>query len=180
LPPDRPNVTLVQVAWTPIANTLALINLNVDTKEIIVTFRGSVILADYIRNGMLLPIPVSFAGDNGKVRVHGGFYVAADSLYEEIQDTVGQLLGEHQGFRLTFVGHSLTPQQPSTDLPETRNRSARITATWYRIASTFIDKKNQANVFTNVRYGREHASAASSNCFLNIFSTVNSYFFNSV
>jgi len=102
-----PNVTLVKVAWNPIANTLALINLNMDTKEIIVTFRGSVNLADYIQNGMLLPIPVSFAGDNGKVRVHGGFYVAADSLFKQIQDTLGQLLAEHQGFRLTFVGHSL-------------------------------------------------------------------------
>ncbi|XP_037038648.1 lipase-like [Bradysia coprophila] len=101
----KKNVVHHRVIPNNMHNTLALITLSKNRKEIVVAFRGTwnvwnVILDVLLINGR--------EGNSPKqIKVHQGFYIAAMSLYDDVVRAVAEYLRKNPGFKVVIVGHSL-------------------------------------------------------------------------
>ncbi|ORX67625.1 alpha/beta-hydrolase, partial [Linderina pennispora] len=76
-----------------------------DTKEIIVSWRGSTILMDWIKDFTFLPVswPSSVSGS----KVHQGFLQTYSSASSGIEAAVSKLVAKHPDYSIVLTGHSL-------------------------------------------------------------------------
>ncbi|KAJ1959982.1 hypothetical protein GGI12_004046 [Dipsacomyces acuminosporus] len=98
--------TLVDYHWDNIVfPSTGYVAHNDNAKEIIVSFRGSTVLFDWLANAMFETIswPQSVPGS----RVHHGFHDAYYSAAKEIKENVARLLAQHPDYSIVVTGHSL-------------------------------------------------------------------------
>ncbi|KAJ1942308.1 hypothetical protein FBU59_003236 [Linderina macrospora] len=76
-----------------------------NTKEIIVSWRGSTILMDWIENMVFLPTPwpLSVVGSG----VHTGFLAGYKSAVDGIKKAVADLVQKYPDYKIVLTGHSL-------------------------------------------------------------------------
>ncbi|KAJ1957723.1 hypothetical protein EC988_000686 [Linderina pennispora] len=76
-----------------------------DTKEIIVSWRGTTILMDWVKDFTYFPVswPSSIAGS----QVHRGFLQAYSSASAHIEETVAKLVAKYPDYSIVLTGHSL-------------------------------------------------------------------------
>ncbi|KAI8323420.1 alpha/beta-hydrolase, partial [Martensiomyces pterosporus] len=82
-----------------------------DTKEIIVSFRGSTVLFDWLADAQLLTLnwPESVPGS----KVHSGFLAAFNSASDKIKSTIETILKQHPDYSIVITGHSLGGSEAS-------------------------------------------------------------------
>ncbi|KAI8322543.1 alpha/beta-hydrolase [Martensiomyces pterosporus] len=100
------NGTVVQMQWTKTApDSLGYIATNDNTKEIIVAYRGSITIGDWIHDFTFaqLPSPLSVPGS----LMHTGFLVAYGAAKDDVKATVSKLLQQYPDYKLVITGHSL-------------------------------------------------------------------------
>ncbi|KII92720.1 hypothetical protein PLICRDRAFT_482508 [Plicaturopsis crispa FD-325 SS-3] len=80
-------------------------------KEIVVAFRGSQDIADFMTDAAVLQIPLILPGltnhDVGDAFVHSGFLFSFNSVARQVLSTVNPEIGAHPGYTLISTGHSL-------------------------------------------------------------------------
>ncbi|KAJ1947613.1 hypothetical protein FBU59_001858 [Linderina macrospora] len=76
-----------------------------DTKEIIVSWRGSTILMDWVKDFTFLPVswPSSVSGS----KVHKGFLQTYSSASSAIETAVAKLVAKYPTYSIVLTGHSL-------------------------------------------------------------------------
>ncbi|OXA39371.1 lipase [Folsomia candida] len=97
------------------ANTLAFIAVNKKLKEIVVTIRGTLNVANVVLDihPSILSIetgssPLERGKSKGpEIRIHTGMINATNSLYPEIVQKLGKVLKENEDFEVVVIGHSL-------------------------------------------------------------------------
>ncbi|KAJ9089357.1 hypothetical protein DSO57_1013730 [Entomophthora muscae] len=82
----------------------AVLLLDKKRDEIILTFRGSHTLDNWISNLVFFLTPALYAKDT---QVHYGFKQACDALMFNIFDPLKKILNEHPNYKLIITGHSL-------------------------------------------------------------------------
>lgn len=101
----RPDVCHHKVRPNDEHNTLALVTLSKNRKEIVVGFRGTWNVWNVVLDVLLIN------GREGKsskqIKIHQGFYIAAMSLYDDVVRAVAEYLCENPGFKVVLTGHSL-------------------------------------------------------------------------
>ncbi|THH07250.1 hypothetical protein EW145_g3508 [Phellinidium pouzarii] len=90
-------------------NTQGYITRDDDRKEIIVAYRGSIQLQDFVTDLDFILVDYSSAGvtNTNNVQVHQGFLTAFNSVTETVLSTVSDQLDAFPGYSLISVGHSL-------------------------------------------------------------------------
>ncbi|OXA42130.1 Lipase [Folsomia candida] len=107
------------------ANTLAFIAVNKELKEIVVSYRGTLNVANVVHD--IHPSVVSIeagssALERGKkskgpeIWVHTGMINATNSLYPEVVEKLGKVLKENEDFDVVVIGHSLGASAASLTL----------------------------------------------------------------
>jgi predicted lipase len=85
-------------------DTNGYVGLNHDKKKIFVVFRGSHTIANWISN---IDTWLSIYGYCNLCFVHDGFYNAAKSVWNTIDDDLKSLRVNYSDYRIVFTGHSL-------------------------------------------------------------------------
>ncbi|XP_037038368.1 lipase-like [Bradysia coprophila] len=101
----KDDVTYHEVIKNTFHDTLALVTLSEDREEIVVTFRGTANVWNVVLDALLI-----LGRDSNtpkQVKIHRGFYIATMSLYDDVVETVADLLNENPGFKVVLTGHSL-------------------------------------------------------------------------
>ncbi|OXA49511.1 Lipase [Folsomia candida] len=96
-------VTEFKIFYNENYGTKAMITLHPGLDEIVVTFRGTVSMVNWILDYQMYGTPLGREG----VEVHTGLYLSLMSLYNPVVQEVGTLLGRNPGFRVVVTGHSL-------------------------------------------------------------------------
>lgn len=80
-------------------------------REIVVAFRGSQQLKDFLVDGALVQVPYESPGvqlnTTDVVMTHAGFLLAYNSVYGTVLDGVGSQLKQHKNYSIVSTGHSL-------------------------------------------------------------------------
>jgi len=86
-------------------DTLALITLSFTREEIVVTYRGTANIWNWILD--FTAITFNYPSTPSGIKLHLGFYVATLSLYNDVVTNVGFLLTYFPNYKLKIIGHSL-------------------------------------------------------------------------
>ncbi|EJC98555.1 alpha/beta-hydrolase [Fomitiporia mediterranea MF3/22] len=107
--PSPVGTTLVQQFNNDTTNTQGFIARDDTNKQIIVSFRGSQQLQDFVTDADIVLTPFTSPGvqDTNNARAHSGFLSAFNSVAPTVISTVSQQLSANPGFSLISTGHSL-------------------------------------------------------------------------
>ncbi|KAJ6632650.1 Lipase [Pseudolycoriella hygida] len=86
-----------------IHNTLGLVTVSEKRQEIVVAYRGSWNIWNYVLSA------ISLNSGNGKsgIKIHAGFRIAAESLYPDTVRALRRYLKKYPDFKIVLAGHSL-------------------------------------------------------------------------
>ncbi|KAI9296694.1 alpha/beta-hydrolase, partial [Neoconidiobolus thromboides FSU 785] len=78
---------------------------NNNRKEIIVSFRGSANLQNWLINAQTGKVPIRFGGNS--YYVHGGFKKVTDNLFPVVSSNLKSLQSSYPQYKVVITGHSL-------------------------------------------------------------------------
>lgn len=83
--------------------------LNHDIKKIIISYRGTANLVNWIHNFNFIGVKVNIKDDSSfkGAKVHNGFLRMSNSLYEQTQTELLKLIKKHPQYNIVITGHSL-------------------------------------------------------------------------
>jgi len=94
-----------------LTSTRGYVALDDERKEIVVAFRGSQQIADFLTDGNLLLIPFTSPGvtlnSTDLAEAHAGFLIAYNSVSRSVVSTVRAQLEVHPDYSIVSTGHSL-------------------------------------------------------------------------
>ncbi|KAJ1935897.1 hypothetical protein FBU59_005235 [Linderina macrospora] len=112
-----------------------------DTKEIIVSWRGTTILMDWVKDFTYFPVSWPSAVTGSKV--HRGFLQAYSSVSSQIEQSVAKLVAKYPDYSIVLTGHSLGGAQATiaavdyaTRHPEWRSKMKLFTYGQPRVGNT--------------------------------------------
>ncbi|KAJ1984773.1 hypothetical protein H4R34_000461 [Dimargaris verticillata] len=100
-----PNTRLEYFFATPGDATVGYVATNADMKTIIVAFRGSRSIAQWITNLVFVPVDWPPKVDDSKV--HLGFLTSYHTVADRVYDKVTELLKANPDYSISLTGHSL-------------------------------------------------------------------------
>ncbi|KAJ9060596.1 hypothetical protein DSO57_1029117 [Entomophthora muscae] len=91
--------------------TAGFVALNEREKMIVVSYRGSSNLNNWINNAMVILVPFDLAevkncSIKNRLLVHRGFQIMARSLFTQTRSTVVSLLAQYKDYKVAITGHS--------------------------------------------------------------------------
>ncbi|OXA44939.1 lipase [Folsomia candida] len=98
-------VTDFEIIENELYGTKALVTLHAVRGEIVVTFRGSVGIMNWILDFTLIPTSAESGGPG--IRIHRGVFLSLMTIYNKVVTQVGVYLACYPGARVVVNGHSL-------------------------------------------------------------------------
>ena len=117
-----PSVRFYSTLYNASTGVAGFITLDEEAEEIAVTFRGSYAAQNFVLDLMTTPVP--FVGVNEDVRVHQGYLLCLNSIYDQLRAKLQALNTDHPDYRIVFSGHSLGAAVATLALLKTRSEAA--------------------------------------------------------
>jgi len=118
-PRNGSDIRLVTFLEDKLRATFGFVAVDSLRNEILVSFRGSANLKNFIEDFLFPPVPMP--REDPRIQVHAGFYTTAMSLYNQVVSALRTLLRSRPNYRVVLTGHSLgesnNRQLPPSRLP---------------------------------------------------------------